>query len=170
MCLINSLLACETGEACCHFAPPRRARVGLIMKGGMEMRTIQRFIAKTCIFLFILVSASKFLKLLITSNEINIKLPSPIGEGLGVRSTNQFPREFDSNVRIATFEHLPASSHPRQKTNFSKRELLSFCFCSLPQRFGEGLGMGVLADTATCVTSRRRPLFSPPCEALRGRH
>jgi hypothetical protein len=41
--------------------------------------------------------------------------------------TNRIQREFDSNVRIATFEISPASSHPRQTTNLVKRFVL-LCF------------------------------------------
>jgi hypothetical protein len=90
------------------------------------------FIAKICILLFFTVSASKLVQLLITAYDTH---------------TNRIQREFHSNVRIATFGASLASSHPRQNSNFFNRELLSLCFCSLPQCFGEGLGMGVRAET-----------------------
>jgi hypothetical protein len=94
------------------------------------------FIAKTCILLFFSVLASKLRSLLIMN---------AMSE---TQNSNEIQREFDSNVRIATFGISPAPKRPRQKTNFFKQKLLSLCFCSLPQCFGEGLGMGVrAADT-----------------------
>jgi hypothetical protein len=80
-------------------------------------------IAETRISLFFHVSASKSRLLLITDNALE---------------TNHTQREFDSNVHIATFEPSPASSPPRQNTNFYKRFSASpflcvkhfiFCFC-----------------------------------------
>jgi hypothetical protein len=47
--------------------------------------------------------------------------PLHFGEGLGVRFTNQIQREFLFNNCIQSHRPLPASKHPRQKTNVSKQ-------------------------------------------------
>jgi hypothetical protein len=83
------------------------------------------FITEICILLFILVYASKLRQLLIINDAYD---------------TNRIQREFDSNVRIATFDHKTFA--PKNKLS----QTLA-CFCSLRQRFGEGLGMGYHADT-----------------------
>jgi hypothetical protein len=54
--------------------------------------------------------------------------------------TNRIQREFDSNVRIATFDIFLASSHPRRKTNFFKQ----FALLPLLAKRGEGWGEGML--------------------------
>jgi hypothetical protein len=68
--------------------------------------------AKICISLFFRISASKPRLLLIINNA---------SEG---KKSNQIQRKFDSNVAIATFETVLASSHPRQKTNLFKPSLV----------------------------------------------
>jgi hypothetical protein len=69
-------------------------------------------------------------------------------KGVGVRSTNRIQREFDSNGGIAPFDHLLASSHPRQRTNLFKQ----FVLLPLPAKRGgllslraaeKGLGVGI---------------------------
>jgi hypothetical protein len=88
-----------------------RVSVGLIVKGGTKMRSSNYstvfqqifaafcvLIAKICILLSFSVLASKFHDLLITTEALK---------------TNRIQREFDSNVRIATFDHAP--SEPKNK-------------------------------------------------------
>jgi hypothetical protein len=87
------------------------------------MIIFQRFMADLWFSLFFHVSASN----------INIKLIVTKVKIFG--NPNQFQREFDSNVCIATFETVLASSTPSQKTNFFKQSL----FCSLPLRSGGGV-------------------------------
>jgi hypothetical protein len=71
-------------------------------------------IAEVCISLFVYILASKLRQLLITAY---------------AAYTNQFQREFDSNVAIRTFEFCLASKHPRQKTNFFKPIFSSWSLC-----------------------------------------
>jgi hypothetical protein len=89
------------------------------------MTTIHRVMTKTCIFLFFRFSASKLMRLLITAYATD---------------TNQFQREFDSNVAIRTFDHEPSA--PKNKPSQTKPPSISplhqrACECS-----GEGLGVG----------------------------
>jgi hypothetical protein len=95
---------------------------------GMVSTAFCHFIAKIWFLLFFFASASKLRQLLIMTTS---------------QFSNQFQREFDSNVAIRTFEFSSASSLPCQTTNLLKRR--------------------------PAVTSRRRPLFFPPCEAGRVR-
>jgi hypothetical protein len=73
------------------------------------------FMTEICIFLSLYILASKSQQLLITPN---------------ATYTNQFQREFDSNVARATRDAFLASSPPRKKTNIFKLShaamLLSF--------------------------------------------
>ena len=69
------------------------------------------FMAKTCILLFFLVSASKSRLLLITTT---------------CTISNEIQREFLFNVAIATRDAFLASSHSRQNTNLLK--LFALCF------------------------------------------
>jgi hypothetical protein len=86
-------------------------------------------IAKTCILLFFVVSASKSLSLLITANAAD---------------TNRIQREFLFNNCILSQEYSSASKQSRQKTNFFKqKERLTrnrpFQHCSLSLRSGGGV-------------------------------
>jgi hypothetical protein len=74
-------------------------------------------IAEICISLFFLVHASKFAPLLITAY---------------AAETNRIQREFLFNVARATRDEILASRHPRQKTNLSKRGVLSLRAFSSP--------------------------------------
>jgi uncharacterized protein VirK/YbjX len=106
-------------------------------------------IAKTCIFLFFSVSASKFVSLLITTEAL---------------STNRIQREFYSNNAIASQEFSPASKHPLKNDKPFQTE--ACCHFAPPRALlhsiakrgdllslravkREGLGMG------DAVTSRR---------------
>jgi hypothetical protein len=77
--------------------------VGLLLKGGKTMTTIQHFIAKICILLFLSVSASKLAQLLITANAAN---------------PNQKQTNYDSNVAIRTFDHEPPSPKNKPSPTF----------------------------------------------------
>jgi hypothetical protein len=89
-------------------------------------------IAEICILLFFLLSASKSQQLLITDKSTK---------------TNQFQREFDSNVHIATFEILLASKRLASKTNLFKPFFLTF-LCVLCVLRGEFAF--VFADRLNC--------------------
>jgi hypothetical protein len=134
------------GEACCHFAPPIKACCHF----APPIKACCHFappIKACCHFAPPIKACCHF--------------APPIKAGRGF--TNRIQREFDSNVRIATFEYLPASKHPRQKTNFLKHSSapLFLCLKPLPLLLAEML--------RRAITSRCRPLFSPPCEAGRAR-
>jgi hypothetical protein len=89
---------------------------------GMDLSTFRYFMTKICIFLFFRILNSKSHQLLITTES---------------KFTNRIQREFDSNVRIATFQISPASSHPHQTTNLLKRSSPSqlLCFSDLSSCF-----------------------------------
>jgi hypothetical protein len=92
-------------------------------------------IAEICIFLFFLNLASKFHQLLIRFNETNINLE----EGF----TNQFQREFDSNVAIATFDHEPSAPKNKLLQTICLLPLRSGATCChFARSRGEELGMG----------------------------
>jgi hypothetical protein len=94
--------------------------------------------AKIYIFLFFLILNSKFTSLLIAD-----KCFAPLSKwrGVGGEVTNQIQTNFDSNVRIATFETSLASKQPRQKTNLFKPKL------PLLAKRGEGWGVGIFAPS-----------------------
>jgi hypothetical protein len=94
--------------------------------------------AKICISLFFRISASKSRLLLIMNNASDSK------------KSNQIQREFDSNVAIATFETVLASSHPPQKTNLRK------LFCSA----SPFLCSSALSSLSFSVRSHRRLMLS----------
>jgi hypothetical protein len=97
----------------------------MFTKGGVNMTSsnyltlfqqifapFRNLIAKTCISLFFFALNSGLAQLLIKTSESETKKSNPI------------QREFDSNVRIATFEPFLAPSSPRQNTNFLKQSAL----------------------------------------------
>jgi hypothetical protein len=107
-------------------------------KGGTAMITIQRFIAKICISLSFSVeacchfappTASKLAQLLITTKRRAVTSRRREGGGGGV--TNQFQREFDSNVAIRTFWRRAVTSRRRNslKTSAPKNKRLQTEAC-----------------------------------------
>jgi hypothetical protein len=82
--------------------------------------------------LFFLASASK-------SRALLIVIKSKFSE-----NPNEIQREFDSNVRIATFETSLGSKSCRQKTNLlkPKRVKAPSPSASLRAQWGRGLGVG----------------------------
>jgi hypothetical protein len=117
------------------------------------------FIAKTCILLFFVVSASKSLSLLITAKAAD---------------TNRIQREFLFNNGILSQEYSSASKQSRQKTNFFKqKERLTrnrpfqqspLSISELASAMGQGVGGGVYPAKSKKITlpslvptARRRP-------------
>jgi hypothetical protein len=80
-------------------------------------------------------------------------------QGLGVRSTNQIQREFDSNGGIAPFDHEPSA--PTNKPFQTETRFTPF-LCEA----GEGLGMGdaCFALTENCLLSTDNSNKKAPSE------
>jgi hypothetical protein len=75
--------------------------------------------------------------------------------------TNEIQREFDSNGGIAPFDHLLASSYPRQKTNLFKP-----CLPSLAKRIGESRCHFAPPKEACCQSCYEYTLIALICSLL----
>jgi hypothetical protein len=89
-------------QACYHFAQPTAFR---------------HFIAKTWLFLFFSIPASKSHQLLITN------------ETSETQKSNRIQREFDSNVAIRTFDHEPSAPKNKPSQTFDLCSSVSLFLC-----------------------------------------